>query len=179
VPGSNGTILFLTAPYVLFKDEKLVFLGIIQDLKTPTNYVGQLAKRVTLDRELKELKFHDYHMLMQQLLPLCVRTLLANVRMAIIKTCHVFGRICAKSVDPSTIPELLEEIAPTMCLLEKVFPSSFFDVMMHLPIHLVLQLDICGPVHIRWMYPMERYRKTRKVIFGSEHSQKVPWHKAI
>jgi hypothetical protein len=99
--------------------------------------------------------------------------------MAIIRICHVFGRICAKSVDPSTIPELLEEIELTMCLLEKVFPPSFFDVMMHLPIHLVLQLDICGPVHIRWMYPMERYRKTRKVIFGSEHSQKVPWHKAI
>jgi hypothetical protein len=37
VPGSNGTVLFQAAPYVLSKDEKLVFLGIIQDLKTPTN----------------------------------------------------------------------------------------------------------------------------------------------
>jgi hypothetical protein len=65
VPRTNGTILFPAIPYVLSKDEKFVFLGIIQDLKTPTNYVDQLAKRMTLDRELKGLKSHDYHVLMQ------------------------------------------------------------------------------------------------------------------
>jgi hypothetical protein len=62
--GTNGTILLLAAPYVLSKDEKLVFLGIIQDLKTPTNYVGKLAKGVTLNRELKGQKSHDYYILM-------------------------------------------------------------------------------------------------------------------
>jgi hypothetical protein len=61
--------------------------------------------------------------------------------------------LCAKSIDPSTIPELTKETAVTMCMLEKVFLPSFFDVMSHLPIHLVQQLDICGPVHTRWMYP--------------------------
>ena len=39
---------------------------------------------------------------------------------------------------------------------------AFFDVMSHLPICLVQQLEICGPVHTRWMYPMERYLKTLK-----------------
>jgi hypothetical protein len=34
--------------------------------------------------------------------------------------------------------------------------------MSHLPIHLVQQLDICGPVHTRWMYPIERYLKRLK-----------------
>lgn len=41
-------------------------------------------------------------------------------------------------------------------------PADIFDVMSHLPIHLVQQLDICGPVHTRWMYPVERYMKTLK-----------------
>ena len=58
--------------------------------------------------------------------------------------------------------DLFNEIAVTMCMLERVFPPAFFDVMSHLPIHLVQQLDICGPVHTRWMYPMERYLKTLK-----------------
>ena len=49
-----------------------------------------------------------------------------------------------------------------MCMLEKVFPLSFFDVMSHLQIHLVHQLIVCGPVHTRWMYPVERYLKTLK-----------------
>jgi len=58
--------------------------------------------------------------------------------------------------------ELLEETTTTMCMLEKMFPPSFFDVMSHMPIHLVQQLQVCGPVHTRWMYPVERYLKTLK-----------------
>jgi hypothetical protein len=42
------------------------------------------------------------------------------------------------------------------------FPPSFFDIMMHVLYHLVDELDLCGPVSIRWMYPMERYMKTLK-----------------
>jgi hypothetical protein len=34
--------------------------------------------------------------------------------------------------------------------------------MTHLLIHLVEELFIYGPVHCRWMYPMERYMKTLK-----------------
>ena len=138
-------------------------MKIIRDLKTPSNYVGQLAKRISVDGELKGLKSHDYHVLMQQILPLCLCTMLTGeVRRAIIRICRVFTRLSAKSVDPSTMSELMEETAMTMCMLEKVFPPSFFDVMFYLPIHLVQQLDICGPVHTRWMYPMERYLKMMK-----------------
>ena len=61
-----------------------------------------------------------------------------------------------------TMTALYEETALTMCLLERIFPPSFFDVMSHLPVHLVHQLDICGPVHTRWMYPMECYLETLK-----------------
>ena len=91
-----------------------------------------------------------------------MRTLLPKeVRVAIIRMCRVFTRLCAKSVDPLTMAELLEETT-TMCMLEKFFPQSFFDVMSHMPIHLVQQLVVCGPVHTRWMYPVERYLKTLK-----------------
>lgn len=34
--------------------------------------------------------------------------------------------------------------------------------MEHLPIHLVDEALIAGPVHYRWMYPIERYRLTLK-----------------
>ena len=58
--------------------------------------------------------------------------------------------------------DLFNETAVTMCMLERVLPPSFFDVMSHLPIHLVQQLDICGLVHTRWMNPMKRSLKTLK-----------------
>jgi hypothetical protein len=159
----TSAVLLPRAPYVLTKAEKQMFVKIVQNLKTPTTYVGQLAKRVTADGELRGLKSHDYHVLMQQILPLCIRTLLnEEVRIAIIRVCRVFARLCVKSVDETTVEELTEETNVTMCMLERVFPPSFFDVMTHLPIHLVEQLGICGPMHTRWMYPMERYLKTLK-----------------
>ena len=75
---------------------------------------------------------------------------------------QVFVRLCVKSVDPLSMEQLFEDTAEILCMLEKVFPTSFFDVMSHLPIHLVQQLDICGSVHSRWMYPMEQYLKRLK-----------------
>jgi hypothetical protein len=42
------------------------------------------------------------------------------------------------------------------------FLPSFFDIMTHLSYHLVQELDLCGPVALRWMYPIERYIKTLK-----------------
>jgi hypothetical protein len=46
--------------------------------------------------------------------------------------------------------------------LEMEFPPSFFDIMTHLPYYLVQELDMCGPVATRWMYPVERYMKILK-----------------
>ena len=159
----NDTVALPVAPYVLSKVEKAKFIKTIRNLKTPSNYVGQLSKRITVDGDLRGLKSHDYHIMMQHILPLCVRTLLPkDVRATITRISRVFQRLCAKSVDPSTMETLMEETTVTMCMMEKVFPPSFFDVMTHLPIHLLEQLAICGPVHTRWMYPVERYLKTLK-----------------
>ena len=48
------------------------------------------------------------------------------------------------------------DIAVTLCELEKIFPPSFFTVMVHLVIHLAAEAKIGGPVHYRWMYPIKR-----------------------
>ncbi|KAI5324072.1 hypothetical protein L3X38_033145 [Prunus dulcis] len=62
------------------------------------------------------------------------------------------------------IPEdkLEEDVVVTLCLLEKYFPPSFFDIMVHLVVHLVREVRLCGPVYFRWMYPFERYMKVLK-----------------
>ncbi|KAG8386689.1 hypothetical protein BUALT_Bualt03G0175100 [Buddleja alternifolia] len=44
-----------------------------------------------------------------------------------------------------------------LCKLEKIFPPEFFDVMVHLVVHLPQEEKIDGPVHSRWMYPIERH----------------------
>ncbi|KAE9604361.1 hypothetical protein Lalb_Chr11g0070811 [Lupinus albus] len=46
--------------------------------------------------------------------------------------------------------------------LEMYFTRSFFGIMVHLSIHLVREIQLCGPCYMRWMYPFERYMKTLK-----------------
>jgi hypothetical protein len=75
--------------------------------------------------------------------------------MGIMRFSHIFYQVCVKVWNPIDIINLQEDVAITLSLLEKEFPSSFFDVMTHLLLHVVDELDICGPVHNRWMYLME------------------------
>ena len=60
------------------------------------------------------------------------------------------------------LDKLQEELCVTLCLLEKHFPPSFFDVMIHLTVHLTREVKLCGPIFFRWMYPFERYMKVIK-----------------
>ncbi len=82
--------------------------------------------------------------------------------MVLISLNKVFKKVWAKVIDPNTMGVLGVEVVETMSTMEKVFPPPCFDIMTHLVFHLVEKFDICGPVHTRWMYPMERYMKALK-----------------
>ena len=58
--------------------------------------------------------------------------------------------------------EKKREIAEIMTLLEKEMPTSFFDIQVHLLVHLVDEVKIVGVVSSRWMFFVERYMKTLK-----------------
>jgi len=42
------------------------------------------------------------------------------------------------------------------------FPPSFFDIMVHLIVHLAKEIKCHGPVYLRWMYLVEQYMKILK-----------------
>jgi hypothetical protein len=48
------------------------------------------------------------------------------------------------------------DIVVILCKMEQIFSPAFFDVMVHLAIHLPREAELGGPVQNRWMYPMER-----------------------
>ena len=54
------------------------------------------------------------------------------------------------------LEKLQEQIVFILCKLEKIFPLAFFDVMVHLAIHLPYEARLGGPVQYQWMYPIER-----------------------
>jgi hypothetical protein len=82
--------------------------------------------------------------------------------MAVMKMSKVFRRICRKVYNPANYESLKVNVVESMALFEMEFPPSLFDIMTHLPYHLVKELDLCGPVATRWMYLVERYMKTLK-----------------
>ena len=162
-PRKPGRMLKPAAPYVLTPTEFDQFCTTLEKLKTPSKYVGANLADNIRKKKWGSLKSHDWHVLMQGLLPLALRGLMQPIpRLAIMRLCRVFRRLCCKVFDPAEIESLREDVAVTECLLEMVFPRSFFDVMTHFPLELVEQLYWCGPISNRWMYPVERYNKTLK-----------------
>nr|GEV90353.1 hypothetical protein [Tanacetum cinerariifolium] len=51
---------------------------------------------------------------------------------------------------------LESRVVMTLCKLEKIFPPSFFTVMVHLVIHLVREVRLGGPTPFHWMFTIER-----------------------
>ena len=155
-PKNPSRMLKPVANYVLTAKEFDVFCTRLEKLKVPSEYCSKIGSHIR-NRKFGALKSHDYHILMQTLLPLALCGLMEqNTRNAIMSASRVFRRICYKVWDPSQADNLWEDVAITMCLLEMTFPLTFFDVMYHLPMHLVAELIILGPVQVRWMYPIER-----------------------
>ncbi|XP_074323263.1 uncharacterized protein LOC141660197 [Apium graveolens] len=70
--------------------------------------------------------------------------------------------VCSKVIDVEKLEKMQSQLVRTLCQLEKHFPLSFFDVMIHLSIHLVREVKLCWPIFLRRMYPFERYMKAFK-----------------
>ncbi|RVW87605.1 hypothetical protein CK203_041220 [Vitis vinifera] len=124
----GNRVILPAACYSLTSNEKKEFCKFLKEVKVPDGYASNISRCVQVnERKIFGLKSHDCHVLMQQLLPLAIRGVLHK-------------------------NHLENDIIVTLCKLERIFPPSFFDVMVHLPIHLASEAKIAGPVQYRWMY---------------------------
>src|ERR1044072_7468079 len=164
-PVKKGKCTYLPpAAYTLCRKEKLALCKFLIGVKVPHGYSSNIKNLVSMkDIKLKGLKTHDCHVLMENLLPVAIPSILPEkVRDTLTRLCLFFKAICSKVIDPSKLTALQRQIATTLCDLEMYFPPSFFDIMVHLTIHLVKEIQMCGPTYMRWMYPFERYMKVLK-----------------
>ena len=87
----------------------------------------------------------------------------------LIRLSSFFHRLCQKVITLEE-PDCLEvEIIETVNQLKRIFSPSFFDIMIHLPIHLVNEVRLGGPVQYRWMYCTEREMGTFKSYIRNRH----------
>ncbi|XP_070004473.1 uncharacterized protein [Nicotiana sylvestris] len=160
----GNNVLLPAACYALFPDEKLKACTFLANLKVPDAFSSNISRCVNIqDKRIHGLKSHDHHLLLQDIFPVAIRGLLPKeVCEPIIALEFFFKNLCSKCLTIEDLNILEAEIPIILCKLQIVFLPAFFDVMVHLPIHLAREAKLGGPVQNRWMYPFERYMGTLK-----------------
>ena len=121
--------------YVLTKARKKYFLDEVSAIRTPTRYGSVLNKHLK-KASFIGLKFHDYHCLVQQIIPMVIITLLQPLqRTTLIRLGRSFSQICVRVVDKAEREALRLYVVETICVLEVSFPPAFFDIMLHSLVH--------------------------------------------
>ncbi|GJV58912.1 transposon, En/Spm-like protein [Tanacetum coccineum] len=119
--------------YSMSNVENTSFLQVLKNLKVPDGYASNISRGVSLkDHKILNLKSHDGHILMQDILPIALRASMVSrsqsrVVKAVSDLCSFFNGLCVKVLDVNEL-ETLEHHA---------------------------KLD--GPIQYRWMYPIEGF----------------------
>ena len=134
--------------YALTKAEKEIFFECLSSIKVPAGFSSNIKGIINMaEKKFQNLKSHDCHVLMTQLLPVALRGLLPeNVRLPIVKLCAFLNAISQKVIDRESLERLQKDVVQCLVSFELVFPPSFFDIMTHLLLHLVEEIAILGPV---------------------------------
>ncbi|KAK1604853.1 hypothetical protein QYE76_028526 [Lolium multiflorum] len=146
------------APWTLSKEQKRHLCRYLANTRFPDGYCANWGRCVNIDGcKVTGMKTHDCHILLQRVLPAGLKGIASKeMYVAIAELGRFFRELCAKTLKVDVLNRLKVEIVVILCKLEKLFPPAFFDVMVHLAIHLPEEALLRGPVHYGWMYPVER-----------------------
>lgn len=160
----NGQHYLRPASYTLSKEEKDSMFECLNSMKVPSGYSSNIKGIINMkQKKFTNLKAHDCHMLMTQLLPVALRGVLPeNVRLPLVKLCAFLNAISQKAIDPSKLSKLQNDVVQCLVSFELLFPPSFFNIMTHLLVHLVKEIGILGPVYLHNMWPFERFMAVLK-----------------
>ena len=145
--------------YALTKAEKEIFFECLSSIKVPAGFSSNIKGIINMaEKKFQNLKSHDCHVIMTQLLPVALRGLLPeNVRLPIVKLCAFLNAISQKVIDQESLERLQRDVVQCLVSFELLFPPSFLNIMTHLLVHLVDEIAILGPVFLHNMFPFERF----------------------
>ncbi|GJY34507.1 hypothetical protein Tco_0418976 [Tanacetum coccineum] len=130
------------AAYSFTPENRKKFCQFIKGVKLPDGFGSNFKHKVTdNDTNITGLKSHDCHIMMQRLLPYGLQQYLP---------------------DEDDMLKAQSKVVDIMCNIELIYPPAFFDIMIHLVIHLPLEALEGGPIRPRWMFPFERFMKKLK-----------------
>ena len=124
----------------------------------PFGYSGLISRYLDPDKKIfSGMKSHDCHVMMTQILPVAIRGIMEpHVRETLTGLYNFFNVITRKSISMKKLARLQEEIVTILCELEMYFPPAFFDIMVHLLVHIVDDIIDLGPAFLHNMMSFER-----------------------
>nr|GEX61798.1 hypothetical protein [Tanacetum cinerariifolium] len=143
--------------YSFSPENRKKFCQFIKGVKLSDGFGCNFKHKVTNnDTNITGLKSHNCHIMMQCLLPYRLQQYLRDeVAKPIIKPCSFFKQICSATLMEDDMLKAQSKVVDILCNLELIYPHAFFDIMIHLVIHLSLEALEGGPIRPRWMFPSE------------------------
>ncbi|XP_028093918.1 uncharacterized protein LOC114294017 [Camellia sinensis] len=154
----DGSYVKPRAIFSLTPADREGFFEFLKTVKYPDGYAANISKSVNArNGTLTGIKSHDCHVLIQRILPIGIRGYVdREISTTLVELGNFFQDLCSRTLRRSELEKLEKRIIHILCKLEKIFPPAFFDVMIHLAVHLPREAILGGPVQYRWMYPIER-----------------------
>nr|AAT85225.1 hypothetical protein [Oryza sativa Japonica Group] len=115
-PKEKGSHYLSPASYTLSKVEKESMFECLESIKVPSGYSTNIKRIInTKEKKFTNLKSHDCHVLMTQLLPVVIRGILPNnVQATITKLCAFMNAISQKVIDPDILEALQNDVVLIM-----------------------------------------------------------------
>ncbi|GJX93403.1 hypothetical protein Tco_0347989 [Tanacetum coccineum] len=160
----NGKCSKPQAAYSFTPENKKKFCQFIKGVKLPDEFGSNFKHKVTNnDTNIMSLKSHDCHIMMKRLLPYKLQQYFPDeVAKPIIKLCSFFKQICSATLMEADTLKAQSKVIDILRNLKLIYPPAFFDIMIHLVIHLPLEALEGGHIRPRWMFPFKRFMKKLK-----------------
>jgi hypothetical protein len=140
----------------------------IKRLKFPDGYAAGLKRCVNAKAgKINGLKSHDYHIIMEILLPVMLRGYLHDdIWKALAELSYFYRQLCGKEIKKDMMEKLEKEIPVLICKLEKIIPTGLFNLMQHLRVYIPYEAKVGSPMLHRWMYHIKRILKYLRAMVG-------------
>jgi hypothetical protein len=147
------------ASYNLNVDEKYAMCVWFKNLKVPYGFCSSIRSIVSMkDLTLTNYNSQDCHVMLTTFPPIAIRAINpVFLKMIVTRLCYFFNKISQKVIDRDGLASLQEFAVETVSQFEMCFPPSFFDMMVHLVVHLVPQIEALGPMYLHEMWTYEHF----------------------
>ena len=93
------------------------------------------------------MKSHDCHLFVQDLLlPAFQGIVDGEILESLVELSKYFKQLCYNTLTMDVLEQMVKSITITLCKVDHIFVLAFFNVVVHLDVHMVTKARLVGPI---------------------------------